>query len=89
MFALGGRHRSRVPSLRVYKWGQTGEALPVLEKALPAGAQRAFLDAAFNASGAQLATIAAAPDHMLTIWDWQQGEPLLQCKSSGQEVQLA
>ncbi|KAK9834537.1 hypothetical protein WJX74_003954 [Apatococcus lobatus] len=86
MFLLGGRHRTRPPFLGVYGWGQTGEALPKLVKALPGGAQKGFVNAAFNTSGFQLATVAGGPDHMLTIWDWQQGEPLLQSKSTGQEV---
>ena len=86
MFLLGGRHRTRAPSLGVYVWGRSAEALPRLAKALPGGAQRAFVNAAFNTSGFQLATLAGGPDHMLTIWDWQLGEPLLQCKSTAQEV---
>ena len=86
MFVLGGRHSMRPPSLGVYAWGQTGKALPLMATALAGGAPRASVAAAIDESGAKLATIATAPDHMLTIWDWQAGEPLLQCKSTGQEV---
>lgn len=40
----------------------------------------------FNPDGSLLASLGAAPDYMLTLWDWTQETVMLSCKALSQEV---
>nr|XP_049595219.1 cilia- and flagella-associated protein 44-like isoform X3 [Syngnathus scovelli] len=50
------------------------------------GAEHAFSSVSFNSDGSLLATLASAPDYMLTVWRWRQEEVMLRCKAISQEV---
>lgn len=51
-----------------------------LFKVLRKGTQRGYACMAFNAKGDQLATVGAAPDYMLTVWDWRNETTILKTK---------
>jgi len=83
------------PSRECFAFGEIGQApdihiysYPALQSKhkLPNGTQRRYSDMQFNVAGNYLATIGGAPDHMLTIWDWQLGSVILRAKAFSQEV---
>ncbi len=55
-------------------------------KVLTGGAERAYSTMDFSADGSTLATVAASPDFMLTIWDWEKEAMGLHSKAFGQDV---
>jgi WD40 repeat protein len=61
------------PSLKVFR---------ILRK----GTERAYSDVSFSADGNLLATVGAAPDFLLTVWDWRQERMVLRTKAFSQEV---
>ncbi|XP_051907851.1 cilia- and flagella-associated protein 44-like isoform X2 [Hippocampus zosterae] len=61
------------PSLQVYR-------------ILRDGAERVFSSVNFNSDGSLLASLASAPDYLLTVWKWRQEEVMLRCKAISQEV---
>ena len=61
------------PSLKVFR---------ILRK----GTERAYSDVTFSADGNLLATVGAAPDFLLTVWDWRQERMVLRTKAFSQEV---
>lgn len=40
----------------------------------------------FNSKGSKIATVGAAPDFMMTVWDWKTEKIILRTKAFGQEV---
>ncbi len=61
------------PSLKVFR---------ILRK----GTERAYSDVTFSADGNLIATVGAAPDFLLTVWDWRQERMVLRTKAFSQEV---
>ena len=57
-----------------------------LRKILRNGAERGYSCLSFNKSGDELASVANAPDFMLTIWLWDKEKIFLHAKAFGQEV---
>jgi WD40 repeat protein len=55
-------------------------------KILSGGAEQGYASMAFNRTGQSLASVATAPDYMLTIWDWEEESMGLHCKAFGQDV---
>ncbi|AWP14907.1 putative cilia- and flagella-associated protein 44 [Scophthalmus maximus] len=53
---------------------------------LRGGTKRAYCFVEFNPDGSLLASLGAAPDYMLTLWDWTQETVMLSCKALSQEV---
>ncbi|CAN0212449.1 unnamed protein product, partial [Phaeothamnion confervicola] len=69
------------PAIHAYRY-------PSFERfaALRGGAERGYASLSFNAAGDKLASVARAPDYMLTVWDWASARVLLHCKAFGQDV---
>lgn len=40
----------------------------------------------FSNSGKHLASVAGDPDHMLTIWDWENNSIILRAKAFSQDI---
>jgi cilia- and flagella-associated protein 44 len=57
-----------------------------LLKILRNGAERGYSCLSFNKAGNELASVASAPDFMLTIWLWDEEKIFLHAKAFGQEV---
>ncbi|XP_029941450.1 cilia- and flagella-associated protein 44 [Salarias fasciatus] len=55
-------------------------------RVLRGGTERQYSFVDFNRDGTLLASVGAAPDYMLTLWDWMQEEVMLSCKAVSQEV---
>ena len=53
---------------------------------LSGGAERGYSSLNFNLGGNKLASVASAPDFMLTVWDWQEERIALHAKAFGQDV---
>jgi WD40 repeat protein len=54
-----------------------------LYRILAKGADRGYSAISWSNSGERLATVATAPDYMLTIWDWLQERVILKSKAFG------
>ena len=50
------------------------------------GAERGYSSLNFNQHGNKLASVAQAPDYMLTVWDWEEERIALHAKAFGQDV---
>lgn len=57
-----------------------------LLRVLKSGSKIAFASLSFDASGSRLASVGAAPDYTLTIWDWKDEKVLLRSKAFSQDV---
>jgi WD40 repeat protein len=55
-------------------------------KVLNGGAERGYASLSFNAEGDKLASVATAPDYILTIWEWEEEKLGLHTKAFGQDV---
>jgi WD40 repeat protein len=53
---------------------------------LSGGTERSYSCVSFNPKGDMLAAVGAAPDYLLTLWDWAGGSILLRAKAFSQEV---
>ena len=79
IFAVGGRGFQ--PKIYIYSY----PALQVIN-ILAGGAERGYASLNFNSHGNKLASVASAPDYMLTVWDWQEERIALHAKAFGQDV---
>ena len=72
-FAVG--EKGRYPKVCIYEY-------PSLElvKILRNGAARSYACMCYSESGEKLATVSSTPDFMLSIWDWDKEQMLLQSK---------
>jgi WD40 repeat protein len=69
------------PNIYIYSYPEIK-----LLKVLRNGAERGYSCLSFNKSGSELASVASAPDFMLTIWLWDKEKIFLHAKAFGQEV---
>jgi cilia- and flagella-associated protein 44 len=79
MFAVGGKGFQ--PKIYIYSY-------PVLKivRVLSGGAERGYSSLSYNVHGTKLASVATAPDYMLTVWDWDKELIELHSKAFGQDV---
>lgn len=68
------------PSRTLYAVGELGPGAVIniftfperqLVRVLRRGAAEGYASLCFNAAGDRLASVATAPDYMLTVWDWR------------------
>ena len=59
---------------------------PQIVNTLSGGAERGYASLNFNLHGNKLASVAQAPDYMLTVWDWEEERIALHAKAFGQDV---
>ena len=57
-----------------------------VKQTLMGGTEHTYSALAFSADGSELASVGAAPDFTLTIWDVKSGKPRLQTKAFGADV---
>jgi WD40 repeat protein len=57
-----------------------------LRRVLRRGTERAYSSIAFSHTGNLLASVGAAPDYMLTVWNWEREAVTLRAKAFSQEV---
>ncbi|EGB09320.1 hypothetical protein AURANDRAFT_13977, partial [Aureococcus anophagefferens] len=78
-FAVG--EKGKLPNVYIYEY-------PTLNivKVLRNGATRGYACMCYSDNGQKLATVSSTPDFMLSIWDWNNEQMLLQSKAFGQEV---
>ena len=69
------------PQRYVYEWPSLALAVT-----LPGGTERAYSAACFDPEGGLLAAVGAAPDYMLTLWSWRDGQVVLRCKAFSQDI---
>ena len=79
MFAVGGRGHK--PSIYIYSYPEKK-----ILKVLKGEAERGYASMDFNHAGTKLASVATAPDYMLTVWDWEEERVMLHTKAFGQDV---
>lgn len=78
-FAVG--EKGVRPNILVYEYPSLN-VVRVLRK----GTERAYSDIVFNKEGDKLASVGAAPDFLLTVWNWRQEQIELHAKAFAQEV---
>jgi len=69
------------PNVYIYSYPELEE-----KYILRGGTEKAYVDLDFDKTGTYLATLGAAPDYMLTVWNWQEEKILLRCKAFSQDV---
>jgi hypothetical protein len=69
------------PNVYVYEYPSL-KVVRILRK----GTERAYSDVNFSADGELLATVGAAPDYLLTVWEWKLERMVLRTKAFAQEV---
>ena len=83
------------PSRKYFAVGEKGDSPNVYIHEYPSlavfrvlrkGTERAFSDLSFSADGKLLATVGAAPDFLLTVWEWEFERMTLRTKAFSQEV---
>jgi len=79
MFAVGGKGAK--PNIYIYSYPEKR-----ILKVLKGEAERGYASLDFNHAGTKLASVATAPDYMLTVWDWEQERVMLHTKAFGQDV---
>ena len=84
LFVVAEQCKTRAPNAYIYRY--LGECKTELYRVLRAGTERAYSAAAFSRDGKMLATVGAAPDYMLTLWDWESEATILRSKAFSQEV---
>ncbi|OQS05147.1 phytophthora infestans avirulence-associated protein 3.4F-A [Thraustotheca clavata] len=57
-----------------------------LYRVLRNGTERGYSSLRFSEDGMKLASVGAAPDFLLTVWNWMGEQMILRCKAFGQEV---
>ena len=69
------------PNIYIYSW----PALQVV-RILRGGTELAFTSVTFSPSGSKLASVGAAPDYSLVLWDWANERVTLRTKAFSQDV---
>ena len=67
--------KGKFPNVYIYEY----PSLNVV-KILRNGAVRGYACMCYSANGRKLATVSSSPDYMLSIWDWENEQMLLQSK---------
>jgi hypothetical protein len=80
-FAVGEKGDS--PNVYIHEYPSMA-VFRVLKK----GTERSYSDISFSSDGKLLATVGAAPDFMLTVWEWEQERMTLRTKAFAQEVRI-
>jgi WD domain, G-beta repeat len=78
-FAVAGAGNK--PDIIIYSYPELK-----LQKTLRRGTEREYSDVVFNPAGNLLASVGAAPDFLLTVWDWDKELIMLHAKAFSQEV---
>lgn len=78
-FAVG--EKGNDPSIFIY----TYPSLQII-KVLKKGTERSYASLSFSATGKELASVGGSPDHLLTVWDWDNEAITLHAKAFGQDV---
>jgi WD40 repeat protein len=79
MFAVGSKGHQ--PKIYIYSYPELK-----IVNVLSGGAERGYSNLSYNAQGSKLASVATAPDFMLTVWDWKREVVELHSKAFGQDV---
>jgi WD40 repeat protein len=79
IFAVGGKGCN--PNIYIYEY-PSKKILKILRN----GAERGYSSMSFNITGNKLASVAMAPDYMLTVWNWETESVDLHSKAFGQDV---
>ena len=79
LFAVGGRGHK--PNICIYSYPELK-----IVKVMKNEAERGYASLNFNQSGTRLASVAMAPDYLLTIWEWELEKVALHTKAFGQDV---
>ncbi|CAE7852581.1 CFAP44, partial [Symbiodinium sp. KB8] len=69
------------PAVYLYEWPGL-----CVRRVLRGGTERSFAHLAFSPDGSRLATVGAAPDFLLAVWDWSSERLLLKAKAFAQDV---
>ncbi|KAJ3323577.1 Cilia- and flagella-associated protein 44 [Boothiomyces sp. JEL0866] len=69
------------PNIYIYSYPSMS-----IVRVLKGGAERGYSDISFNSQGTKLASVAADPDYMLTIWNWRDETIMLRSKAFSQDV---
>ena len=79
LFAVGGKGHK--PNICIYSYPELK-----IVKVMKNEAERGYASLNFNQSGTRLASVAMAPDYLLTIWEWELERVSLHTKAFGQDV---
>jgi cilia- and flagella-associated protein 44 len=78
-FAVGEKGDS--PNVYIHEYPSLA-VIRVLRK----GTERAYSDLSFSSDGKLVATVGAAPDFLLTVWEWESERMALRTKAFAQEA---
>jgi WD40 repeat protein len=73
--------KGEVPVITIYSYPELRRY-----RVLRGGASRAFVHMAFDRHGHRLASLGAAPDYRLTVWDWRNEAVVLRTKAFSSDI---
>jgi hypothetical protein len=84
LFLVAEQCKTRCPNVYIYHYVENGAI--ELYRILRNGTERSYSAASFNRDGSLLVMVGAAPDYMMTLWDWRNEDVILRSKAFSQEI---